>query len=101
MLYECSDKYDSSIMEKALGDMYMHWTVKVQSTDFGLLASRGRLYGVCLLRHEVLARWGSLENVIPLFHRRREHLGDLTNMTNIRNRNKSVIDRITCNLYYF
>ena len=71
LLYECSERYNPTVMLQAIGDLYCHWSVKVKSPDFGLVANRSRLYGICLLRDEVLARWGSLDNVIPLFYRQR------------------------------
>lgn len=52
-----------------LSDLYMMFTMKVDSLDFGMVGARKRSYGVMLLRTDVLARFASLDNVIPMFYR--------------------------------
>ena len=64
-------------MESFLGDLYIIWQVRLNSSDFAAVANRRRMYGICLLREEALGRFGSLDNVIPLFFRTRESFGAL------------------------
>lgn len=69
ILYECSDRYDSSIMDKMMGDLYVQYVFKANSSNYGMIGPRSRLYGVLILKTDVLAKFSTLENVIPLFYR--------------------------------
>ena len=69
ILYECSDRYDSRIMDKMMGDLYVQYVFKANSLNYGMIGPRSRLYGVLILKTEVLVKFSSLENVIPLFYR--------------------------------
>ena len=72
ILWECSDRYDSKVMDAFLGDMYVTLDVKVNSTQFGFCMNRARKYGICMLKSKVVHHFSSLDNCIRLFHRNRD-----------------------------
>lgn len=79
VIWECSDRYDASLMNQMLGDLYLQFHMKVESLDYGMVGARRRTYGIMLLRSEVLARFTRLDNIIPMFYRARgQELGALT-----------------------
>ena len=69
VLWDCSNRYDENIMRKMLGDLYMIYTMVVDSADYGMIGPRKRMYGVMLLKSDVLTRFSRLQDVIPMFYR--------------------------------
>ncbi len=81
ILYECSSLYNTSLMDKVLGDKYVHTSKICDSTDFGFPANRRRVYGVLIHRRVFLdglsvtqsLGWATnkLDYLVSLFYRRR------------------------------
>ena len=70
-MWECRKNYDPKVMREHLEDMYCCMDVPINATQVGFCANRPRRYGLCLLKSVVMAKFGSLDNVIRLFHRER------------------------------
>ena len=47
-MYECSDKYNTELMSRALDDIYVHLHEVVDGQDFGFPVMRRRVYGILL-----------------------------------------------------
>jgi hypothetical protein len=72
IVYECSDRYDPSIMTSTFDDLYVHISDILCATNFGMVGTRSRCWGVLLHRETVMSTFASLKNVIRLFFRERE-----------------------------
>lgn len=70
-MWECSDRYDTRVMQEHLADLYVCLNTPINAVKVGFCANRPRKYGLCFLKSAVMARFGSLQNVIQLFHRER------------------------------
>ena len=71
LVWECSDRYDTRVMQEHLADLYVCLNTPINAVKVGFCANRPRKYGLCFLKSAVMARFGSLQNVIQLFHRER------------------------------
>ena len=71
VIWECSGRYDRSVMEAHLGDLYLCLTTRIDSAEFGFAGSRTRCYGLMVLKSCVMTKFASLQNVVNLFHRPR------------------------------
>lgn len=72
MGWECSGRYDASVMTDHLGDLYICMDTQVNSTMMGFCQNRSRRYGLLCLKSAVCPRFSSLQNVMRLFHRDRD-----------------------------
>eukprot|EP00973_Karenia_brevis_P021515 2957600-Karenia_brevis.AAC.1 len=64
-----SDEMDPQILHSLFGDKWLVSTMILDGADFGWFCRRRRLWGHCLHKMMVMAIYGSLDNVIPLFYR--------------------------------
>ena len=69
VVMECSDRFDGSLLDDALADIYAIQGLVLEATELGAPGHRSRFWAICLHKTEIVKVCCSLRNMWPLFRR--------------------------------